>query len=120
VLRFSLSSTRLFRKADFSALFREGRRKVGPFFVVYFRPLGALDLLKSPRRFGLVVGKKATITNVKRNLVKRVIREVYRQQQHDLLDYQIMVVAKKGLKPVPAAALRAELLDLLEQISALK
>lgn len=61
------------------------------------------------KKFGLVVGKKSTLTNVKRNEVKRIIREAYRHRQYALADFQVLVVAKKGLKPISAQRLREDL-----------
>ncbi len=63
--------------------------------------------------FGLVVGKKATGNNVKRNLVKRLIREAYRLHQHELAHLQVLVLAKRGLKDIDRKALRADLEKLL-------
>ena len=119
-MRFTLFKKNLFKKADFSLLFKEGRKKYGSFFILYFRriqnPIAVIPAEAgiqangmSIKQFGLVVGKKATITNVKRNLVKRVIRESYRHAQHDLAGFQVLVVAKKGLKPIESKVLRADL-----------
>jgi ribonuclease P protein component len=104
-LRFTFLKSLLFKKADFSALFKMGRKKHGSFFIVYYYTPEQPDF----KRFGLVVGKKATGTNVKRNLVKRVIREAYRLQQHHLAGKQILILAKRDVKPVSAADLRQDL-----------
>ncbi len=82
-----------------------GRKKHGSFFIVYYYTPEQPNF----KRFGLVVGKKATGTNVKRNLVKRVIREAYRLKQHDFTDRQMLILAKRDLKSVSAADLRQDL-----------
>ena len=107
-MRFTLFKKNLFKKADFSLLFKDGRKKYGSFFILYFRRIQPIEVL-DVKQFGLVVGKKATVTNVKRNLVKRLIRESYRHVQHDLTSFQVLVVAKKGLRPIEPKVLRADL-----------
>ena len=91
-----------------------GRKKHGSFFIVYYYPPEQDDF----KRFGLVVGKKATGTNVKRNLVKRIIREAYRLQQHRLIDQQILILAKRDLKTVSAVDLRHDLDQVLAKVYA--
>ncbi|MGO0123467.1 ribonuclease P protein component [Desulfothermobacter acidiphilus] len=59
-------------RAGFNAVFKEGRRAVGRLVVVYFRPNRL-----SCRRVGLTVSRKVG-TAVKRNRVRRLLREVYR------------------------------------------
>ena len=73
-----------------------GRKKHGSFFIVYYYTPEQTDF----KRFGLVVGKKATGNNVKRNLVKRIIREAYRLKQHDLTHQQVLILAKRDLKKI--------------------
>ncbi|RDV84573.1 ribonuclease P protein component [Ammonifex thiophilus] len=59
-------------RSDFSAVFSEGRRAVGRRVVVYFRP-NELDFY----RLGFAVSKKVR-TAVKKNRVRRLLREVCR------------------------------------------
>jgi ribonuclease P protein component len=111
-LRFTFPQTFLFKKADFSTLFKIGRKKHGSFFIVYYYIPEQTDF----KRFGLVVGKKATGNNVKRNLVKRVIREAYRLKQHHLGSKQLLILAKRDLKTVCAQDLRQDLDEVLTKI----
>ncbi len=113
LLHFKLAKPILFKKADFTTLFQTGSKKHGSFFMVYFLSPSAETTYK---RFGLVVGKKATGTNVKRNLVKRIIRESYRLQQHSLTQKQILIVAKRNLKTISAQDLRQDLDTILAKI----
>lgn len=48
-------------------------------------------------RLGLVIGKKSVKLSVQRNRIKRVIRETFRLSQADLVGWDIVVVARKGL-----------------------
>lgn len=107
-MRFTFPSHFLFQKAEFDLLFKVGKKKFGSFFVIYFRRIDAVDETHL-KRFGLVVGKKATGNNVKRNLTKRLIRETYRLKQHQLTEFQVMVLATKKVKGTDRQVLRAEL-----------
>ncbi len=89
-----------------------GRRKHGSFFIVYYYTPETSDF----KRFGLVVGKKATGNNVKRNLVKRIIREAYRFKQHDFTQQQMLILAKRDLKTISAKDLRQDLDQILTKI----
>lgn len=62
-------------------------------------------------RLGLVIAKKHIRFAVGRNRVKRLIRETFRAQQHDLPGLDIVVLAKKGMGLVP----NEQLIELLNQ-----
>lgn len=48
-------------------------------------------------RLGLVIGKKSVKLAVERNRIKRQIRESFRLNQDNLVGWDIVVVARKGL-----------------------
>jgi ribonuclease P protein component len=48
-------------------------------------------------RLGLVIGKKSVKLSVERNRLKRQIRESFRLNQDNLVGWDIVVVARKGL-----------------------
>jgi ribonuclease P protein component len=48
-------------------------------------------------RLGLVIGKKSVKLSVERNRLKRLMRESFRQHQDDLVGWDIVIVARKGL-----------------------
>jgi ribonuclease P protein component len=48
-------------------------------------------------RLGLVIAKKHIRLAVERNRIKRLIRESFRQQQHQLPKIDAIVLARKGL-----------------------
>jgi ribonuclease P protein component len=48
-------------------------------------------------RLGLVIGKKSVKLSVERNRLKRLMRESFRQHQDNLVGWDIVVVARKGL-----------------------
>ena len=69
---------RLVRRAEFDAVYREGRRRASPSFVVFFRPNGS-DIT----RFGLSV-KRAQGGAVKRNRIRRRVREILRLHRQEI------------------------------------
>ena len=116
-MRYTFPKKLLFKKADFNTLFKQGKRRHGSFFILYHYPITITETVDI-KRFGLVVGKKAVGTNVKRNLVKRVIREAYRLQQHAFSQEQILILAKRNLKEISAKALRQDLDNILKKAHA--
>ncbi|WP_263143638.1 ribonuclease P protein component [Pseudomonas alcaligenes] len=48
-------------------------------------------------RLGLVIGKKSVKLSVERNRLKRLIRDSFRCNQDNLVGWDIVVVARKGL-----------------------
>lgn len=69
-----------------------------------------------PARLGLVVGKKLLRQAVRRNLVKRLVREQFRLQHARLAGYDILLrlIAKPGR--VDRVAMRAEISQLLGKL----
>lgn len=82
---------RLLKRWEFKEVFEKGWRIDKRFFVFY----GIKNLLGFTR-IGLSVPKKVG-TAVKRNRVKRMLREVFRQNKERFLkSYDIVIVARKG------------------------
>ena len=67
-------------------------------------------------RLGLAVGVRAAGNAVRRNRVKRIIRETFRANQQELPPVDLVVNAKPGAGPANAAALRASLLALWARV----
>lgn len=101
---FLLKKTHLFKKADFTRLFA-AQKKPGRLFVLYYQEG---NQGKEPL-FGLVVSKKYAGTAVRRNLIKRVVREHFRLNQHEVAALQMMFVAKKGVDVASKEALHQDL-----------
>ena len=91
---------RLVRKTDFASVFRQAKRDQGPFFSVLYMANG----LDRPR-LGLAVSKKVSLLSVRRNRIKRLIRESFRQNKSLLNGLDIVVIAR----PAAATAEREKL-----------
>jgi len=90
-LRFARSQ-RITRRPEFLVCYSQGRRLFTKYFIVFVLPRedGA------PARLGVAVGRKIGRA-IKRNRIKRLIREFFRRGQRDFppgLD--VVVVAKRG------------------------
>jgi ribonuclease P protein component len=106
--RFGKSS-RLADSADFDAAFREGRRRVGRFMVVWVRPNG-----RGQWRLGVVVSRRTLRRAVDRFRAKRLLREAFRLGQHDLPGCRdVVAVARRPIAQASCDDVRAELLRLL-------
>lgn len=66
-------------------------------------------------RLGIVIGRRVG-TAVRRNRIKRLIREAFRLMQHDLPGGFDLVVLVRPHEPMPAAEYRKLLFGLLDRI----
>ena len=101
-------ASRLLRRADFDAVYREGRRRSSSSFVVFFRPNGG-DI----SRFGMSV-KKALGVAVTRNKMRRRIREILRLHRQEIAPgWDIVIHPRNTVATAKFAALEAELVQTL-------
>lgn len=81
----------------------------------------SLTLLAKPNeldypRIGLVVAKKKVRTAVRRNLFKRLCRENFRQQQHDLIAADYILIAKPAANKAKRSLLNREIKQSLQRV----
>jgi ribonuclease P protein component len=86
-------SLRLLNASEYQAVFDESRLKVSTAEILF---LARKNNLSQPR-LGLVIAKKNVRLSVQRNRVKRIIRESFRLQQHQLPGIDVIVLARKSL-----------------------
>ncbi len=97
---------RLKRRYEFLRVQKRGHRVWGSRFIYYIRR-GATDRT----RIGITASKKVG-NAVRRNRIKRWVREVFRQHPHlfpEPLD--IVVIAKRGVEDLSYTAIRDEFID---------
>ncbi len=82
-------AVRLLTRRDFARVFDDARPFGSALVTVLARP-NDLD----HARLGMVIGKKKLRRAVDRNLMKRIIRESFRQQQMTLPALDLVVIAK--------------------------
>ena len=100
---------RLRRRSEFSALFKSGKRIHSEYLTVILST-NTSDV----RRLGLVVGKKVRKEAVRRNRMKRLLREFFRLNKHRLSASQdILIVARKDFSFMKYRDLCSELEEVL-------
>ena len=100
---------RLLRKADFDAVYREGKRRSSSHFTLFLK---ANNLPQS--RFGFSI-KKALGGAVVRNRIRRRLREIVRCHRREIpAGWDIVIHPKSAVAKAPFAALSVDLLRLLQ------
>ena len=90
-LRFS-KERRLLNSGDYSAVFDDAPfRASHQKFLILSRPSSS----KNPR-LGLIIAKKNVRKATQRNRIKRLVRESFRSQLHNLPSIDAIVLARKG------------------------
>jgi ribonuclease P protein component len=102
---------RLRAAPEFQAVFKNGLKVPGVFFRLYFLQN---DITRP--RLGMAVPKKAIPQSVQRNRLKRICREVFRQNDN-LAAGDYVLVAQARAKTADNTMLRDELHQLLRRFS---
>lgn len=91
---------RLHNKSDFDRVYRDAKRFTDALFAVFVHRSGAPGA-----RLGLSIGARVVGNAVRRNRVKRLIRESFRLHQHDLPFVDIVVNARAGARNADNASI---------------
>lgn len=88
---------RIKRKKEFDTVYSEGKKRVGKYFVLYWRKNGL-----SHHRLGVVASKKVG-NAVVRNRLKRIFRETFRQRKPSLQEgVDLVLVARRQMRDIPS------------------
>ena len=99
---------RLVRRAEYDAVYREGRKRSSATFVIFAR---RNTLARD--RFGMSV-KKALGNAVVRNQIRRRVREILRLHREEIaLGWDVVIHPSRAAATLKFAKLEAELLSLL-------
>jgi ribonuclease P protein component len=112
-LRFSLTKAdRILKRREFIALTESGRRIQNDHFIAIFSPN---QLGRS--RIGVTVTKKVGPA-VKRNRIKRRVREYFRLNRHDLAgNWDINIIAKRQIADFSSEKAFRSLKNIFERLS---
>jgi len=102
----------MLRKTDeFSSVFSFKKRFSSSFLIAYYKPN-----VESQLRIGLVVAKKVAKLAVDRNYMRRVLRELCRQDVCLLSDVDIVMQVKKPFKNNDFLTIKQEFVSLFAKI----
>ena len=112
-LRFSLTKAdRILKRREFIALSKSGRRIQNDHFIAYFSPNH-----HGRSRIGVTVSKKVGPA-VKRNSIKRLVREHFRLNRHHLAgNWDINIIAKRQIAEFSFEKADRSLKTIIERIS---
>lgn len=88
-LRFD-KKAKLIKTDEFSSVFNFRKRIFATYIAIHYQP-NTLDTA----RLGLVVGKKIAKSAVQRNYMRRVLRECFRLQRHDIPAVDLVIRVQK-------------------------
>ena len=101
---------RLTHNNEYRLVYKHGKYEVGRMCVLYRMPVA-----KQPTRIGFVTGKKVGCA-VERNRARRLMKEVYRLNQHAIREgYHIVIVGRGPLKNATYEKEEKEILYLLRK-----
>ena len=106
---------RLLRRAEYDAVYREGRRRANREFTAFLRP-NHLDL----SRFGWSI-KKGLGSAVQRNRIRRRLREIVRLHRQEIAPgWDIVIHPRSSAATADFAPMARELMKLLPQAAAVR
>jgi len=94
------AAQRLRQKSEFDRVYRDARRFADSCFAIFARHTGG-----SVPRLGLAIAARIIGGAVRRNRIKRLVRESFRQHQHELPAVDIVVNARSGAREADNAAI---------------
>jgi ribonuclease P protein component len=103
---------RLIKTDDFSSVFNFRKRISGHYLAIHYQYNQHLHA-----RLGLIVGKKVAKLSVERNYMKRVIKECFRLNRHQLPNLDLVIRAQRKFSHQDYKALLQELRDLLGSLN---
>jgi len=106
-------SRRLLKAADYRAVFDHVDWKVSSREILCL----VRDNGSNHPRLGLVIAKKNVRHAVQRNRVKRIIRESFRLNQHQLPPLDLIILARKGIDEFNNGELHAEFSRLWQRLN---
>ena len=106
-LRFS-KQAKLLKTDEFSSVFNFRKRISAHYLVMHYQPNS-----QEQARLGLVVGKKTCKLAVDRNYMRRVLREYFRIQQHQIAHVDLVVRVQKKFDRVNFSQIKQEFDSLL-------
>ena len=89
--------SRLLTPGHFQSVFKKPLRFGSRHFTILITPTQLSDDSSKRNRLGLAIAKKRVKLAVQRNRIKRLIRESFRLNQHELPTIDMVVMVKSGI-----------------------
>ena len=103
--------SKLIKTDDFSSVFNFRKRISNKFLVMRFKP----NELVYPR-LGLIVAKKTAKLAVNRNYMRRVLRELFRLNQHNIASLDLVIQVQKKFDKLYFFVIKKEFNGLLNKL----
>jgi ribonuclease P protein component len=98
-----VKQAKMIKTDDFSSVFNFRKRISLQYLVMHYQP----NILVRPR-LGLVVGKKTAKLAVHRNYMRRVLREFFRLNQHEICHVDLIIRVQKKFGKVDFTRIKQE------------
>lgn len=107
-----VKQAKMIKTDDFSSVFNFRKRISMQYLAIHYQPN-----LHQRARLGLVVGKKIAKLAVNRNYMRRVLREFFRTQQHDICHVDLIIRVQKKFTKVDFIQIKQEFDSLIGKIN---
>jgi ribonuclease P protein component len=107
-----LKQAKIVKTDDFSSVFNLRKRIASQHLVIRYKP----NALNRPR-LGLIVGKKTAKLAVWRNYMKRVLREFFRINQHQLPALDLVIQVQKPFEKADFMQIKQEFEHLMLKLA---
>ncbi len=107
-----VKQAKMIKTDDFSSVFNFRKRFSLKYLVMHYQP----NTLQCAR-LGLVVGKKTAKLAVNRNYMRRVLREFFRLNQHDICHVDLIIRVQKKFDKVDFIQIKQEFDSLIYKLN---
>ncbi len=107
-----VKQAKMIKTDDFSSVFNFRKRISTQYLAIHYQPNE-----HQRARLGLVVGKKIAKLSVNRNYMRRVLRELFRTQQHDICHVDLIVRVQKKFSKVDFKQIKQEFDGLIDKLN---
>lgn len=109
--------SRLLTPAHFQSVFKKPIRFGSSHFTILLTPSNLSDDSCKNNRLGLAIAKKRVKLAVQRNRIKRIIRESFRLNQHELPPIDMVVMVKSGIDKLDNKEINQQLSKIWRKIN---
>lgn len=107
-----VKQAKMIKTDDFSSVFNFRKRISTRYLALHYEPN-----THKRARLGLVVGKKVAKLSVSRNYMRRVLREFFRLQQHDICHVDLIVRVQKKFSKLDFIQIKQEFDSLIRKLN---